>query len=215
MSTPEKWSLFFFAAATLLAFTRQLYATLLPGLTPAFVFLAFGILGFAIRHNQEPLLKWDYAQKHVVWGLIYLFAGGSALGQVLSETGTAKFMAERLVPLAGSGGFVAFVVFSLVTIVLTQITSNTAAIAIIVPITIGTFKALGVNPVPFVYVVAAAGNYGIMLPSSSAGPAVAAGYGVNLKTMFSYGLWLVALLWIVLLLATYLLATYWPGFGVA
>jgi sodium-dependent dicarboxylate transporter 2/3/5 len=215
MSTPEKWSLFFFAAATLLAFTRQLYATLLPGLTPAFVFLAFGILGFAIRHNQEPLLKWDYAQKHVVWGLIYLFAGGSALGQVLSETGTAKFMAERLVPLAGSGGFVAFVVFSLVTIVLTQITSNTAAVAIIVPITIGTFKALDVNPVPFVYVVAAAGNYGIMLPSSSAGPAVAAGYGVNLKTMFSYGLWLVALLWIVLLLATYLLATYWPGFGVA
>ena len=26
----------------------------------------------------------------MVWGLIYLFAGGSALGQVLSDTGTAN-----------------------------------------------------------------------------------------------------------------------------
>ncbi|TMG79845.1 MAG: TRAP transporter large permease subunit [Betaproteobacteria bacterium] len=135
-----------------------------------------------IRWKSEPLLEWNYAERHMVWGLIFLFAGGSALGQVLSETGTAQFLADRLVPLAENGGFLAVAVFAFIGMFLTQITSNTAAAAIVVPITISTFDRLGVNPVPFVYLVGAAVNFGVMLPSSSAGPAIAAGYGVNLKT---------------------------------
>ena len=215
MSVPEKWGLFFFVAATLLAFTRQIYASQLPGLTPAFAFMTFAVLSFAIRHKGEPLLKWEYAQSRMVWGLIYLFAGGSALGQILSDTGTAKFVADRLVPLAGQGGFTAIVVFVFVSIVITQITSNTATTAILVPITISTFQSLDVNPIPFVYIVAAAGNCGLMLPSSSAGPAIAAGYGVDLKTMFWWGLCLTALILITLVAGGYLLAAFWPGFGIA
>lgn len=215
MKTPEKWALLFFAAATLLSFTREFYAAALPGLTPAFAFLTFAVLSFAVRHQGEPLVEWNYAQKHMVWGLIYLFAGGSALGQILSETGTAQWLADRLVPLAGGGGFVAVAVFSGLTMALTQITSNTAAVAIVVPITISTFQSLGLNPIPYVYIVAVAGNCGFMLPSSAGGPAVAAGYGVNLKTMFVRGLWLTILVWLVILSAGYLFATYWPAFGAA
>jgi di/tricarboxylate transporter len=66
-----------------------------------------------------------------------------------------------------------------------------------------------------VYIVAVAANCGLMLPSSAGGPAVAAGYGVNLKTMFSKGFWLVALLWVVIVVVGYILATYWPAFGMA
>jgi sodium-dependent dicarboxylate transporter 2/3/5 len=215
MSVPEKWGLGLFAAATLLAFTRQLYSTALPGLTPAFAFLVLALLSFAIRHGGEPLLKWEYAQGRMVWGLIYLFAGGSALGQVLSDTGTAQFLADRLLGLADGGTFGTIVVFVFLAVTLTQITSNTAAIAIVVPITISTFESLGQNPIPIVYVVAAAGNYGLMLPSSSGGPAIAAGYGVNLKTMFSSGLKLTALIFVTLVASGYLLITFWPGFGVA
>ena len=215
MSVQERWGLALFTAALLLSFTRQLYASALPGLTPAFTFLAFGTLSFAIRYRGEPLLEWEYAQARIVWGLIYLFAGGSALGQILSETGTAQFIADRLVPLAGGGGFLAVVAFSFLTILITQITSNTATIAIVVPITISTFERLGLNPIPFVYLVACAGNYGIMLPSSSAGPAIAAGYGVNLKTMAASGLWLTLWIWILLVAAGYLLIRFWAGFGVA
>jgi len=215
MSVPEKWALSFFAGATLLAFTRQFYASWLPGLTPAFAFLTFAVLSFTVRYKGEPLVDWNYAQKHMVWGLIYLFAGGSALGQILSRTGTAQFVAEALIPLAGDGGFLAVVVFSSLTVVLTQITSNTAAVAIVVPITISTFQSLALNPLPFVYIVAVAGNCGFMLPSSAGGPAVAAGYGVDLKTMFGWGLWLTGLVLVVIIAAGYLLTTYWPGFGVA
>jgi solute carrier family 13 (sodium-dependent dicarboxylate transporter), member 2/3/5 len=215
MTTAERLGLAFFLAATLLSFTRDLYAAWLPALTPAFAFMAFGILAFVVRANGEPLLEWTYAERHMVWGLIFLFAGGSALGQVLSETGTAQYLAERLVPLAGGGGLLAVVVFTFVAMLLTQITSNTAAAAIIVPITISTFDRLGINPVPFVYVVGAAVNFGVMLPSSSAGPAIAAGYGANLKTMFRQGAWLTVLLWMLLVVIGYLLTRFWPAFGVA
>lgn len=215
MSVPERWGLALFVAAILLAFTRQLYAAALPGLTPPFAFLALGVLSFAIRHKGVPLLDWDYAQAHMVWGLIFLFAGGSALGQILSQTGTAQFVADRLTPLAAGGGLLGIIVFTFLTIFMTQVTSNTAAAAIVVPITISTFTGLGLNPVPFVYLTGAAANYGIMLPSSSAGPAIAAGYGVNLRTMMTTGLWLTMLLWVLLVFAGYLLARYWPAFGVA
>jgi solute carrier family 13 (sodium-dependent dicarboxylate transporter), member 2/3/5 len=215
MTAPEKWGLFLFLSATLLAFTRQFYASFLPGLSPAFAFLTFAMLCFVLRHNGEPLLRWDYAQKHMAWGLFYLFAGGAALGEILSQTGAAKLVADSLIPSAGGGGFRAVLVFSFITMVITQITSNTAAIAIMVPITISTFQSLGLNPIPFVYIVAVAGNCGLMLPSSAGGPAVAAGYGVNLKMMFGQGVWLVAALWVVIALLGFALAVYWPGFGVA
>ena len=78
-----------------------------------------------------------------------------------------------------------------------------------------TVERLGLNPVPFVYIVSAAANYGVMLPSSSAGPAIAAGYGVDLKVMAWRGFWLTAVIWIFLLGIGYVLVTTWPGFGLA
>jgi sodium-dependent dicarboxylate transporter 2/3/5 len=215
MSVPERWGLWFFVAAALLACTRQLYASILPGLTPAFAFLTFGVLSFCIRHRREALLEWSFAEKHMVWGLIYLFAGGAALGEILSETGTAEYLADRLVPLASGGGFVAVAVFTFLTIVVTQITSNTAAVAIAVPITISTFQGTGLTQTAFVYIVTAAANYGVMLPSSSAGPAIAAGYGVNLRMMMVWGAGLSAFIFVLLTIAGHLLTILWPGFGVA
>jgi solute carrier family 13 (sodium-dependent dicarboxylate transporter), member 2/3/5 len=197
MNAPEAWSLAFFLAAVLLAFTRQLYASALPGFRPAFAFLTFAVLCFVVRPAGEPLLQWEFAQQRVLWGLLYLFAGGAALGRMLQQTGAAAAVAGWLAPYARGGGPGAIALFALLTIALTQVTSNTAAVAIAVPIAISTTQALGLNPLPFVLVVAAAGNFGFMLPSSAGGPAVASGYGVNLRTMFARGAGLAAILWVV------------------
>jgi di/tricarboxylate transporter len=72
---------------------------------------------------------------------------------------------------------------------------------------------LGINPIPFVYIVTALGNCGFALPSSAGGPAVAAGYGINLQTMLWKGLLLTVLALVTILGTGYLLATYWEGFG--
>lgn len=215
MSGPEQWALGLFVAATVAAFTRELYATFLPSFQPAFAFLTFGLVCFVVRPGGEPVLRWEFAQGKIVWGLLYLFAGGAALGRVLSETGAAREIADLLVPYASGGGFVALALFSFLAMVTTQITSNTAAAAVTVPIAITTFESAGLDPMPFVYVVAAAVNCGFALPSSAGGPAVAAGYGINLRTLFTRGLVLAGLVWIAILLVGYALAQLWPGFGAA
>jgi sodium-dependent dicarboxylate transporter 2/3/5 len=215
MSIQEKWSLLLFLVAALLAFTRPLYADVVPEFRPAYAFLTFAILCFLIRPGGTSLMTWEYAQGKMMWGLFYLFAGGTALGRILSETGTAAYIAEMLIPYASKGGLVAVIIFATLTIVMTQITSNTAAIAVVVPITISTFQSLDINPLPFVYIVAAVGNCGFMLPTSAGGPAIAAGYGINLKTMLIKGFWACLLALIAIVLVGYLLAIYWPAFGTA
>ena len=87
--------------------------------------------------------------------------------------------------------------------------------AIIVPITISTFQSLDMNPLPFVYIVAAVGNCGYMLPTSAGGPAVAAGYGINLKTMAVKGFWACLLSLFAIVIVGYLLAIFWPTFSTA
>ena len=92
---------------------------------------------------------------------------------------------------------------------------NTQTVAIIGPIAIGVFKNVGINPIPFVYIIAAAGHCGFMLPSSAGSSAIAAGYGVNLKTMFIKGFWAAVIAMLVIAIGAYLLMTFWPGFGYA
>jgi len=215
MKTEEKWGLALFAVAAALAFGRPLYAELVPNLTPAFAFVAMAVASFTIRTRNGPLITWDFAQAHMYWGLFYLFAGGIALGRILSGSGAAEAFANALVPYAGSGGFTAVLIFSILTMVLTQVTSNTAAIAIVVPITISTFQSLDLNPIPFVYIVTVIGNCGFILPSSAGGPAVAAGYGVNLQTMAVKGLVASVLVIVTLVVLGYALVRWWPAFGVA
>jgi sodium-dependent dicarboxylate transporter 2/3/5 len=213
MSAQERWGVSLFGIATALAFTRPLYASWLPALAPAYVFLACGLICFVVRRDGEPLIRWDYAQSHMMWGLFYLFAGGTALGEILSETGAAAFVAEALVPYAAGGGFAAAALFSVLTIVVTQITNNTAAVAIIVPIAISTFQSVGINPIPFTYMIIALGNCGFCLPSSAGGPAVAAGYGIHLPTLLWKGLILSLLALVTILTIGYALAATWDGFG--
>ena len=215
MKTEEKWGLALFVVAVALAFGRPLYAQFVPSLTPAFAFVAMAVTSFVVRTREGPLITWAFAQANMYWGLFYLFAGGIALGRILSGSGAAQAFADGLVPYAGSGGFTAVLVFSLLTMVLTQVTSNTAAIAIVVPITISTFQSLGLNPIPFVYIVTVIGNCGFILPSSAGGPAVAAGYGVNLQTMAAKGLIASLLVLVTLVVLGYALARWWPAFGVA
>ena len=215
MSIQEKWGFFLFSMAALLAFTRPLYAAAFPAFSPAYAFLSFALLCFLIRPRGENLMTWEYAQGKMMWGLFYLFAGGTALGRILSETGTAAYVADVLLPYASGGGFLAVVVFSVLTLLMTQITSNTAAVAVTVPITISTFQSLGLNPLPFVYIVTTIGNCGFMLPTSAGGPAVAAGYGINLKTMLIKGFWACLLVLTVVVVLGYLLSVYWPAFGTA
>ena len=108
----------------------RFYGASLAGTHAGFSFLAFGLVVFVVRSKGQPLLTWEYTQGKMMWGLFYVFAGGTALGNILSKTGTAKYLAHLLLPYAGSGRLAAIVVFSVLTIAVAQIISNVATVAI-------------------------------------------------------------------------------------
>jgi di/tricarboxylate transporter len=77
------------------------------------------------------------------------------------------------------------------------------------------FQEAGVNPIPYVYVIIAASHCGFMLPSSAGSSAVAAGYGINLRTMFVAGFGAACICLIVIVVISVLSIRFWPGFAIA
>ena len=215
MVNAERWALVLFVVATVLAFSRGAYDRLLPSFTPAYAFLSLGLAAFAVRTRGEPLLTWEFAQGQMMWGLFYVFAGGNALGAVLNKTGTAQFLATGIIPYASHGPLIAIIVFGTITMVVAQIISNVATVAIMVPIAISVFKGLGVNPIPYIYVIIAAGHCGFMLPSSAGSSALAAGYGINLRSMFVLGFGAALICLAVIIIVSYVSLLVWPGFALA
>jgi sodium-dependent dicarboxylate transporter 2/3/5 len=215
MTGAERVALGLFLAATVLAFTRGFYGGLLPAFTPAYAFLTLGLVAFAVRTRSEPLVTWEFAQSKMMWGLFCVFAGGNALGAVLNTTGAAQFLAGPIVPYAARGPLVATIVFGALTMVVAQIISNVATVAVMVPICVRVFQEAGVNPIPYVYVIIAASHCGFMLPSSAGSSAVAAGYGINLRTMFVAGFGAACICLIVIVLISVLSIQFWPGFAAA
>lgn len=110
-------------------------------------------------------LGWSELERRTPWGVLLLFGGGLALSQVMGSSGASRFLADAL--LAGLQaappallllGVVAFVVF------LTELVSNTATAALLVPVFLGVAGALGLPPPMLAAAVAASASCAFMLP---------------------------------------------------
>ena len=179
--------LILFLSATILAFARPAFAALLPGWKPAYIFLTLGLFIFFLKDETGcPMLTWKYAESHIMWGMICLFASGLALGRLVIETGaieqlasliTAMHLSSPLSIMAISCGFATF---------LSELSSNTAAASISIPVVTGLTKALGVNPIPYILGTIVAANCAYVLPLSTR--AIPIGHGLDAAQQIKYGI---------------------------
>ena len=212
MSMEEKWALGLFLAATVLSFSRQLYEDLLPGLKPAYVFIACAVLCFVIqKNNGERLMTWKFAQGKVVWDLLYIFAGGLAAGTLINESGAAEGIGAAMSSANLNGGFLTVLIIVTVTLLMSDITSNTATAAVALPIVISIVDGIGLNPIPYIYIAVIGVNISYMLPTSIR--AIPVGYGLEPKFMLKRGVPLTIIVIILMSVMGYLLMTYWPAFS--
>lgn len=212
MEREEKLSLTLFVAATVLAFTRQLYQSLLPGLTPAYVFIICAILSFLItKKDKSRLLRWHSVQKKIIWDLIFIFAGGLAAGTLINDSGAAKSLGNLVAGMGMSGGFMTVFVILTFTLLLSDVTSNTATAAIAMPIVISVTQGIGLNPIPYIYVASIGVNLSFMLPTSIR--AIPVGYGLSPKYMLKKGIGITILVIVGLSIVSYLLMRLWPAFS--
>lgn len=212
MKKGEKISAMLFLAATTLAFIRPLYAEIIPMLKPAFSFLLFGMLTFFFRDDKnKPLLEWKHAEKEVMWGMLFLFAGGLALGKMVSGTGATAKAAELISQANLTGGLMTIAVFVAFAALLAEVSSNTAAAAIAVPVVMSITLKLGLNPVPYWFITSMAFNSAFVLPLTVR--AVPVGYGMDVSHLFKKGAPLALICMVVITVAGYLFMTLWPMFS--
>lgn len=201
-----------FFAAMLLSFLRPFYMQALPLMKPAYVFFFFGMLTFVLKdENDKPMLPWKLAEKKLGWGMMFLFAGGLALGKLVTDTGAAKIIAEKITLLPLTGDVVTFLVFGVFATILTEISSNTAAAAIAIPVVLSTCQQLNVNPIPYLLSCIVAVNCAYVLPVSIR--AIGCNHGLDPAHLLRYGLPLSVTGVAVISLLCYFAMKFWPLFN--
>ncbi len=105
------------------------------------------------------------AYREVEWKVLVLIGSLLALGLAMDETGTAKFLASRVVDIVGGSNPIGLLSgFFILTVVLTQPMSNQAAAIVILPVAIQTALQLGLNPRSFAMMIAVAASCSYLTP---------------------------------------------------
>lgn len=177
-----------FGATIILWMTEQLHGinSNIVALIPLAVYTATGVF------DKDDMKK-------INWEVLWLVAGGFALGYALSGTGLAKAMIDSI-PFGSMNIIIVFVVAGLVCYFLSNFISNSATAALLIPIMIAigkgllesgnadAFKAFGGQAGLSVFVAVCA-SLAMCLPISTPPNAIAASTGlVETKDMAKVGL---------------------------
>jgi sodium-dependent dicarboxylate transporter 2/3/5 len=144
-------------------------------------------------------LEWRHAAR-IDWGTILLFGGGLALGDQMFATGLAAHVGRALVAVSGADSLWTMTAMATATaILLTEVTSNTAATSMLVPVILSIAQAAGVDPVPPALGVTLGASMAFLLPVSTPPNAIVYGSGlVPILTMVRTGFLMDVIAWLVI-----------------
>ena len=166
----------------------QAYAAAVPEAVAA---LIGAILLFVLPVNWRArrfTLSWSEAAG-IDWGIILLFGGGLAMGELAFDTGLARALGDAVTAWLPDRGSVALTVaFTALAIVLSETASNTASANVVVPVAIAVAQAAGVDPLRPALGATLGASMGFMMPISTPPNAIvySSGY-VPITTMIRYG----------------------------
>lgn len=138
------------------------------------------------------VIAWRDLERQAQWGVLLLFGGGLALSEVMASSGGSRFLAEHLLALLRDASPVLLVLAVLTFVVfLTELVSNTASTALLLPVFLPVAVALGLPPVTVAAAVAVAASCAFMLPVATPPNAIVfATEQVPQATMMRCGVWL-------------------------
>ena len=136
------------------------------------------------------LSDWETAVK-LPWGVLILFGGGLALAAATEANGVAQFIGSLARDFAGWP--VMAVVFTIVALMvfMSELTSNTAQVATMLPILAALAPVLGVPPALLLLPATIAASCAFMMPVGTPPNAIVFGTGlVRMPQMIKAGFWL-------------------------
>ena len=133
-------------------------------------------------------LEWRQASR-IDWGTLLLFGGGLSLGGLMFETGLAKVIGTGLADALGAESRIAVMALAAVLgLLISELTSNTAATNMVVPVVISLAQARSLDPTLPAIAACFGASLGFMLPISTPPNAIVYGTGmIPIRRMFSTG----------------------------
>ena len=193
ISYEEKLVCGVFAMTAFAWITRSfLLEPIIPGIDDTIIAIIGAIVIFLLptKNNKRRLLNWEEAVE-LPWGILLLFGGGMALAAGFKESGLALWIGTQMTLLDGVSLFL--LVFILISSVnfLTEITSNLATTAMLLPILYPMAMTLDVHPFVLMVSATVAASCAFMLPVATPPNAVVFGSGyLRIPDMVRVGIWM-------------------------
>jgi solute carrier family 13 (sodium-dependent dicarboxylate transporter), member 2/3/5 len=156
----------------------------LPGLgrlSDDIIAVGFALLLFLVPAGGDTapgtkLLAWSDTVK-INWGVILLFGGGLSLAAAIDKTGLAAWLGSQLAGVTDWHPLLLALLLAAAVCFLSEIASNTALVAALLPVLGATAKATGMDPMLLILPATLAASCGFMLPAATGPNAIAFGTG--------------------------------------
>jgi sodium-dependent dicarboxylate transporter 2/3/5 len=160
-----------------------------PQANDASVAMVAVILLFLIPNGRgEKLLDWETAVK-IPWGILILFAGGICIATGFVESGISTMIGDMLASLTGMNLYLLMLMICLIVTFLTEMTSNTATSALLMPILAAAAVGAAIDPKLLMVPAVLSASCAFMLPVATGPNAVVYATGqVTIKQMIHEGL---------------------------
>lgn len=134
-------------------------------LSDAGVAMLAATLAFIVPSGSRPgaLVTWEDT-KRLPWGVLILFGGGLALAGGMTSSGLTLWIGQQLAPLGAVHSVLLIVAATALVIFLTELTSNLATTATLLPVVAAMAIETGNDPMIFVIPITLAASCAFMLP---------------------------------------------------
>lgn len=163
---------------------------------------------FAVR-----VVQWRDVEGYVNWGLILMYGGAISLGSALHRSGAAAWLADETIANWATGPVTVILFIAATAVLLTEVMSNSAAVAILMPLSIAVAGQFDVSARLMAPLVAVPAGLSFMLPIGTPANAMAFSSGyLRIRDLAVPGL----ILNIAgLLIFNLMIWFYWPLLGLA
>jgi solute carrier family 13 (sodium-dependent dicarboxylate transporter), member 2/3/5 len=164
------------------------------------------------RATRTFVLDWDSAVQ-LPWGILLLFGGGLSLAAAIEANAVAEYLGTRASALEGLPPILLVAIVAAGVVFLTELTSNTATAAALVPILAAVAPGLGLDPLALAFPAAVAASLAFMLPVATPPNAIVFGSGLlTIPEMVRVGVRLNLASIVVITVASYVVAAPVLGF---
>jgi sodium-dependent dicarboxylate transporter 2/3/5 len=165
----------------------------LAGLSDAGIAMLAAMMLFLIpvdRAKGVRAMDWDTAVK-LPWGVLMLFGGGLTLAGSIEANGVSEFIGNSSRGLSGLHPLLLLLAITAMTVFLSELTSNTAQVATMVPVLAAMAPVLGMNPYVLILACTLGASSAYMMPVGTPPNAIVFGTGlIRMPQMMKAGFWL-------------------------